>query len=285
MFDYHEPAMIEDAVALLAARDDARCLAGGLTLVAMMNTGLLRPARVVSLRRIEDLSGIRPDGHGGLRIGAMTPHRVVAADDRLVGANAVVRLAAASIGVPIRNVGTIGGAVCHADPASDINTALVAAGAIAEIAGPGGRRESAVEDLFAHYLTTTLAADEVVTAIRLPRPAADSVGAHDKVCRVHGDTPTILAAVTLEFDGDTVSGARLAIGAFGAVPLRDPAAEAALVGTAADDAAVDRACAILAEKGDPPHDLRGSAQFRRLLLPRVCRRLIRRALEQPRPAA
>lgn len=285
MFDYHEPTTVEDAVALLAGRDDARCLAGGLTLVAMMNTGMLQPGRVVSLRRIGDLHGIHPEGRGGLRIGAMTPHRTVAADPRLTGANAVVRLAAASIGVPIRNVATIGGAVCQADPASDINTALVAAGAVAEIAGPSGRREVPVEALFVHYLTTALAADEMVTAIRLPPAGAGSVAAHDKVCRVHGDTPTILASVALDLDGATIAAARLSIGAFGPVPLRDADADAALVGTGGDDMAIERACAILAAKGEPPDDVRGSAAYRRLLLPRLCKRLIAGALDPREQAA
>jgi carbon-monoxide dehydrogenase medium subunit len=280
MFDYHEPVTVEEAVALLASAEDARCLAGGLTLVAMMNFGMLRPSVVVGLRRIEELHGIHADPHGGLRIGAMTPHRALAAEGRLVGSNEVVRDAAASIGVPIRNMATIGGAICHADPASDINTALVAAGAIVEVEGPKGRREIAIGDLFSFYLTTVLATDELVTAVRLPKPGPGSVGAHDKVCRVHGDTPTILTAVTLGFDGDRISSARLAIGACGPVVLHDTEADSVLIGGRADDASITEACAILARKSDPPNDVRGTAEYRRLLMPRVAGRLVRRALEK-----
>jgi carbon-monoxide dehydrogenase medium subunit len=285
MFDYQEPATVEEAIALLASVADARCLAGGLTLVAMMNSGMLRPSVVVGLRRIAELHGIDADARGGLRIGAMTPHRALAAEPRLVGANEVVRDAAASVGVPIRNMATIGGAICQADPASDLNTALVAAGAVVEVAGPAGRRDVAIEDVFSFYLTTTLAADEMVTAVRLPAAAPGSVSAHDKVCRVHGDTPTILAAVTLGFDGDRLAGARLAIGACGPVVLHDGEADAVLVGGRAQDAAIDEACAILAARSDPPNDVRASAAHRKLLMPRIARRLIRRALARRRPDA
>jgi carbon-monoxide dehydrogenase medium subunit len=244
----------------------------------MMNFGMLRPSVVISLRRIEELHDIRRDADGSLRIGAMTPHRVLAAEARLVGSNQVVRDAAASIGVPIRNMATIGGAVCHADPASDINTALVAAGAVVEVVGARGRREIPIEKFFTFYLTSVLMTDEMVTAVTLPRPAPDSVGAHDKVCRVHGDTPTILAAVTLSFVSDRVASARLAVGACGPTTLHDAEADTALVAGRAEDAAIERACAILARKADPPNDVRGSAEYRKLLMPRVVKRLVGRAL-------
>ena len=280
MFDYHEPTTVHEAVALLAADEGARCLAGGATLVAMMNFGMLDPSVVVSLRRVEELHGIRVDERGRIRIGAMTFHREITADARIQGANEVLRDAAASIGVPIRNMCTIGGAVSHADPASDINTALVAAGAHVEIAGPDGRREVPIDAFFSFYLTTILEPGEVVTSVILPKPAAASFGGHDKLCRVHGDTPTIVASVTLALEGNVVSDARLVIGACGPVPLRDDDADAQLVGSTADDIAIERACAILTEKVDPPDDVRGSADFRRLLIPRIARRLVRRALSK-----
>jgi carbon-monoxide dehydrogenase medium subunit len=280
MFDYREPTTVDEAIGLLASTEDARCIAGGLTFVAMMNFGMLRPAAVIGLRRIGELHTIENDRQGGLRIGAMTPHGLLASEKRLTGANGVLRDAAASIGVPIRNMATIGGAVCQADPASDINTALVAAGAVVEIAGPEGRRELPVEEVFSFYLTTVLASDEVVTAIRLPAAASGSVGAHDKVCRVHGDTPIVLASVTLAFEGGRVSQARLAFGSCGPTTLHDAAADGALVGSQAEDTAIEKACAMLVAKSDPPNDVRGSADYRRLLMPRLAKRLVRRALDK-----
>ena len=280
IIDYHEPTTIDEAVSLLASDEGARCLAGGAALVAMMNFGIMEPSILVSLRRIEELRGIHPDEQGGLRIGAMTTHREVAAEKRLVGCNDVVREAAASIDVAIRNMGTIGGAISHADPASDLNTALVAAGARAEIAGPGGRRTVPLDEFFSFYLTTVLEPNEVVTAVRLPGAQAGSVGAFDKVCRVHGDTPTLSAAVTLEFEADVISNARLVIGACGPVPIRVADADAHLIGHTTTDATIEAACVILAEAAEPPDDVRGSAEYRRLLLPRVAKRLIRRAIKK-----
>ncbi|MEE2995744.1 MAG: FAD binding domain-containing protein [Pseudomonadota bacterium] len=194
IIDYSEPKTVDEAVALLVADEESLCLAGGATLVAMMNFGVMQPSALVSLRRIEELRGIHLDEQGGLRIGAMTSHREVATDERLVGSNNVVREAAASIDVAIRNMGTIGGAVSHADPASDLNTALVSAGALVEIAGPKGRRTVPIDEFFVFYLTTVLEPNELVTAVRLPGAPKGSVGAFDKVCRVHGDTPTLSAA-------------------------------------------------------------------------------------------
>jgi carbon-monoxide dehydrogenase medium subunit len=152
-----------------------------------------------------------------------------------------------------------------------------------EIAGPNGRRAVPVDDVFLFYLTSILEPGEVVTAVTLPRARAGSVGAFDKVCRVHGDTPTLSAAVTLNFEGATVSDARLVIGACGPVPLRAAKADAHLSGSAADDAAIDAACAVLAEAADPPDDVRGSAEYRRLLIAPVAKRLVRRVIEKREP--
>ncbi len=283
MAEYFEPRTVDEAVSLLASDENSRCLAGGASLVAMMNFGMIEPSVLVSLRRIEEMRGIHRDDHNGLRIGAMTLHREVAGDERLAGSNAVVREAAASIELAIRNMGTIGGAISQADPSSDMNTALIAAGAVVEIVGPNGRREVALDEFFVFYLTTVLEPGEMVTAVKLPQAAAGSVGGHDKVCRVHGDTATVSADIVLDFDNDLVSDARLVIGCCGPVPLHALEADSCLLGTAADDAAIDAACAILVEQADPPDDVRGSAEYRRLLIPRLVKRLVRRTLEKRGP--
>lgn len=280
MFAYHEPTTIDEAVGLLASDENARCLAGGASLVAMMNFGMLEPSMLVSLRRIEELRGIRDDGAGGLNIGAMTTHREVSADSRLAGANRVLHEALATIDVVIRNMGTIGGAIGHADPSSDVIAALVAADAAVEVAGPQGRRVMPVEELFEFYLTTTLSPGEVVTSVLLPAAPPGSVGAHEKVCCVHGDTATVNVAVTLDFDDRSIKGARLAVGGCAPVPLHLDKADSCLVGTSGDDAAVIEAAAILAQTADPPSDVRGSAEYRQLLIPRLAGRLIRRAVAE-----
>ena len=125
--EFHGPTRVEDAVKLLAADEDARCLAGGATLVAMMNADLLMPSALVSLRHVEGLKGIEYVPDGGLRIGSMTTHHAVATEDDLAGAHTLLRQAAAVIGHPaIRNMGTMGGSIGHGDPAADYPAALVA---------------------------------------------------------------------------------------------------------------------------------------------------------------
>ncbi|MDE0360917.1 MAG: FAD binding domain-containing protein [Rhodospirillaceae bacterium] len=278
MPDFHEPRTIGEAVGLLAADDHARCLAGGASLVAMMNFGMLEPSHLVSLRRIEELHGIREDGIGGFRIGAMTTHREVFGDARLVRSNGVLHEALGTIDIVIRNMGTIGGAIAHADPSSDVVAALVAAGATVEIVGPAGQRSAPVENLFEFYLTTTLSPGEMVTAVVLPAPAPDSAGVHEKVCRVHGDIATVNASATIAFESGAISAARLVLGGCAPVPLHVEEADACLVGTVADEAAITAAAALLVEAADPPSDVRGSADYRRLLIPRLVARLIGRAV-------
>jgi carbon-monoxide dehydrogenase medium subunit len=162
---YLEPKTIAAAVKLMQDHEDARCLAGGQTLVAMMNAGLVDPTCLISLRKISGLDTIRIDHMGALTLGAMVTHARIAMEPRLRGALTVVREAAAATAHPaVRNMGTIGGTLCHADPAADHPAAVVAADAEIEIAGPHGLRVISAEEFFVDYLSTALEAGEVVTA-------------------------------------------------------------------------------------------------------------------------
>jgi carbon-monoxide dehydrogenase medium subunit len=273
---YHEPLTIEEAVALLADDEDARPVAGGATLVAMMNAQLVAPSALVSLRRVEGLVGLQTAADGGIRIGAMTPHAEVAKADLFRDGQAIVPLAAARIGHPaIRNMGTIGGSISHADPAADYPTALTAAAAEIEIAGPAGRRLVAADDFFQDYFETALAEGEMVTAVVLPKAPERSVAAYEKFARTDGDFATTSVAVVLGLgQGGTCSYVRLALGGSGATPLRTAAAEAVLQGSGLDEAALSEAGRLLAEAADPIDDVRGSADYRLLLIPRLVRRTV-----------
>ena len=166
--EFLHPRTVDEAVQMLAAREDARCIGGGQTLVAMLNAGLVNVGSLVAMSAIEELSALtrRPDG--SIRIGAAVPHRVVAHAEELVGANLVVREAAGLIAHPaIRNFGTIGGSLAHADPASDYPAAVVAADARIEIAGRSGRRQVPAAEYFVDYLTTCLEPGELITAVEL----------------------------------------------------------------------------------------------------------------------
>jgi carbon-monoxide dehydrogenase medium subunit len=272
---FHRPTSLADALALLAADPEARPLAGGATLVAMMNSELVEPSALVSLADIAELKAVEPLDGGGLRIGAMVSHAALAREARLAGGHRVVRRAAAEIAHPtVRNIGTIGGAVAHGDPSADLPAALVAADAMIEAAGPAGRREIAAEDFFEDYLTTALAEGEMVAAVRLPASPEGAVGIYEKFARVHGDYATLSVALMLAMTGGECCFARIALGAAGPKPVRVAEAEARLVGSALDGAAIEAAAALLIEACDPVDDVRGSAEFRLMLVPRLLARAV-----------
>ncbi len=272
----HFPRTVGEAVALLAEDAEARCLAGGATLVAMMNADLLAPSALVSLRDVEALRRVTRDGD--IVFGAMASHASIAALDGCDGGQRVVRDAARVIGHPaIRNMGTIGGAVAHADPAADYPAALVAADASVEISGTGGTREIPAADFFVDYLETALRPGEMVSAVRLPRAPDGAVSAYEKFARVDGDFATVSVAAVLSGAGTECSHARIALGGCGAGPVRSADADAVLVEEGVTESAVAAACEILVDAADPVDDFRGSAEYRLLLIPALVRRAIARA--------
>tara|TARA_R110002110_G_scaffold158656_1_gene356133 strand:- start:12101 stop:12949 length:849 start_codon:yes stop_codon:yes gene_type:complete len=274
---YHKPKNLEQALAILAEDVDARCIAGGVTLVAMLNAGLLEPSSLISLKEIVELNGIHltPDG---LAIGAMTTHRNVADEARLNGGLAVVRLAAGNIGHPsIRAVGTIGGSISHADPAADFPTALVAADAQIEIASLQGRRRVAAHEFFISYYTTALEEGEMVVAVHLSTPKAGSVSAYRKVERTDGDFATTSIAFSGSFTNGKCDSASVAVGGCGPTPVRSLDANSLLIGASSDSASVAQAAEALVEVCDPVDDVRGSAEYRRLLVRRLLPRVFAQA--------
>ena len=169
----YRPRTLAEAIELLATVADARPLSGGASLVAMMNAGLVMPAALVSLTRIPELSGIRVSADGDIRIGAATRHNEIAGDGRLCGTAAVLSHAATQIaGTAVRNMGTIGGAVAHADPGLDFPPALFAVDATVEIASRSGRRHVSIREFFVDWYTTVLAPDEIAAAIQNPQAEA-----------------------------------------------------------------------------------------------------------------
>jgi carbon-monoxide dehydrogenase medium subunit len=268
----YRPRTVDEAVGLLAEDEDARLLAGGATLVAMLNARVIEPPALISLRSIDEIKGIARLPDGSVRIGAFTRHRETADSALLLGSSGVVRDAASQIAnATVRNMGTIGGSVAFADPGLDYPPALVAAAALIEIASRAGRRTVPAREFFVDWYTTALQPGEMVTGVLLPGPGGGA-GVYVKHARVAGDYATASAAACLEADGRC----RVAIGACGPAPLADPAIDAALSddrGDAALAAAADR----LAGMADPLDDVRGSADYRRRLIAPLLRRAVRAA--------
>ncbi|MGH7002631.1 MAG: FAD binding domain-containing protein, partial [Alphaproteobacteria bacterium] len=265
---YHRPATVDEAVSLLARTEGARCLAGGATLVAMMNANLAEAKALVSLAGIAELSGITKTAEGGFRIGAMTRHRETAAATQLTGPLGVLSNAAQQIAnPPVRNMGTMGGSIAFADPAADYPPALVAAAAEIEIAGAKGRRRVAAESFFIDWYATALEPGEMVTAVYLPAPKA-GIGLYRKLARVSGDfaIASVALAITKRSAGIAV---RVAIGGCGPKPVRLDEADALLSVRFGDGAAATEAGERLAAACDPVDDVRASADYRRLVVPRL----------------
>ena len=264
------PGTVAEATALLAAWPDARCIAGGATLVAMLNAGLIDAPVLVNLRSIGGLAGIERLGDGSLRIGALTLHAETAASPLFTGGQTMIPAAAAVIANPVvRNMGTMGGSVAFADPAADYPPALAACDATIEIAGPNGARELPVGQFFLDWYSTALDPGEIVTAIRVPAAPPNTVGAYRKLSRTHGDYAIASVALALGLRDGITTHIACAIGGCGPTPMRLPTLEAALIGQSLTPALLHEFGATLAEACDPVDDTRASAAYRRLVVPRL----------------
>jgi carbon-monoxide dehydrogenase medium subunit len=269
----HRPESLGEAVGFLSSDADAKPLAGGASLVAMLNARLVEPSALISLARLKELRGVTVLADGTVRIGAMTRHREVAEISALAGPQEVLRQAAAAIANPtIRAMGTIGGSVALNDPGADYPPVLLALSATIEIAGSSGTRHVAAADYFLDWYTTALAPGELVAAVHLP-PASAGGGVYHKLARVAGDFAIVSVAITVQTDGRV----RAVIGACGPRPLSLEEANAEL-----ERGNVAAAGTLLAEAADPVDDNRASAAYRRRIIPRMLGRAFTEAHAQER---
>ncbi|MGD8816827.1 MAG: FAD binding domain-containing protein [Acidobacteriota bacterium] len=278
-FDYRRASTVEEAISMLADHADARLIAGGHSLLPMMKMRLAAPAMLIDIGGIAELTGIRRVGDE-LVIGALTRHAEVAASDEVAARHAALAHAAAAIGdVQVRNFGTLGGSLAHADPAADYPAAVIALEGVIDVLGSDGARSIAAADLITGMLTTSLAHDEIITAVRFP--TVDATGsAYEKFAQpASGYAIVGVAAVIGRGDDGACNSARLAATGVGEAPLRLPAAEEALLGSALDDAAL-AAAADAARTVEVDHvrsDLYAAEDYRRHLLGVVTARAVRRA--------
>ena len=229
-FDYHAPATVPEAVALLATLDNARLLAGGQSLMPMLTMRFAFPDHVIDLNRVEGLGGIALEGDV-LRIGAMARQRDIMDHPTVRQRLPLLAEALTHVGHrQTRNRGTLGGSLCHLDPAAELVSVATALDATVEIVGPGGARDVPMAAFPLGYMTPALAADEMVTAVRFPLPPPGHGAAFVEFSRRHGDYAVVSAAALLTMGGGRIAAASVTLGGVGAVPLRLAAAEAALLG-------------------------------------------------------
>ena len=233
-FEYRKAGSVAEAVQLLADHPEARLLAGGHSLIPLMRFRLARPEMLIDIGGIADLKGIAVSGDT-IRIGALATHAEIAAAPEVRQANGLLAEAAGGIGDPaVRNRGTIGGNLAHADPASDWATVLTALGATVTAQGPGGSRTIAAADLIEDAFVTALAEDELISAVSVPALAANQRAEYAKMAHPASFYAVVGGTVVVTLDGDG-DGARcvaasVAVGGLTPRPVKAPAVEAALTG-------------------------------------------------------
>jgi carbon-monoxide dehydrogenase medium subunit len=277
-FAYHDPTSIEEAVDLLRHYGgDAKVLAGGQSLMPLLNFRLSAPTALVDINRIAALSYIRHEA-GQLRVGALTRQRTIEFSALVREHLPLLSEATTLVGhLPIRTRGTIGGSLAHADPAAEYPAVATAVEAELVVQGPKGRRILRPEEFFVGYLTTALTADEVLAEVRFPIPPPTSGWAFAEFARRHGDFALVGIAVLLDGEGERCRRARLATAGVGPAPLRLRAAEQILEHEGLTERSLEAAAVRASELVDPQSDLHASAEFRRHLTHVLTRRALRRA--------
>jgi CO/xanthine dehydrogenase FAD-binding subunit len=281
-FDYLAPRTLDEALAHLHQHgDQAKILAGGQSLIPMLNFRLAHPGVVVDVNRLTDLAYVRQHD-GGVAVGALTRQHAVERSDLVRARVPVVAEACRFIGhAPIRHRGTFGGNLAHADPASELPAVMVALEAEMAVASRAGNRAVPAGQFFVGPLTTALRPGEMLTEIRIPAAPPRTGGAFVEMARRAGDFALVgvAALVTLDEAGQCTR-ARIALCGVGPTPVRARAAEDALVGQAPTTAVLDEAADRAAAATSPPSDVHGSAEFRRKLARHFARQALAAAIQR-----
>jgi carbon-monoxide dehydrogenase medium subunit len=283
-FEYFAPTTVEEALALLTRYgDDAKILAGGQSLIPMMKLRIASPRFLIDVNRIASLAGFRSEGDRFV-VGALCRHAEIAASpivrERLPLMTDAANLTA---DVQVRNRGTVGGSLAHADPAGDWPAALLALDTTVTITSVGGSRTVPLREFIVDAYTTLLGANEMLTGISIPFPRPPCGGAYVKFEKRAGDFAVASAGVQLEMDGSgMLRHVAVSLGAVGAVPIRARAAEEILAGTAAPPAVVDEAERLVREAAQPFEDTRGSVEYKRHLAGVLFRRALEAAVDRAR---
>ena len=285
LFDYVAPQSVEEAVEVLASDETARPLAGGQSLIPTMNFRIAAPSLLVDLRRIGALRGHAVEGDV-VRVGAMTRQRDLERDDAVRQSNPLIAEVLGNVAhIVIRNRGTVGGSIAHADAAAELPCMMVATGGSVVARRVGGERTIAAEDFFLFHMTTALEADELLTEVRIPALPPRTGYAFQEVARRHGDYALagVCALVTLR-DG-VCTAVRLAACGVASKPARLAEAEAALLGAPPEGDALVKAAEAARDSVTAGDDRQASADYRRDLVSALIRRTVVRAANRAREQA
>jgi carbon-monoxide dehydrogenase medium subunit len=285
VFSYHDPRTVADVVDLLSRLDNAKLLAGGQSLMPMLNMRFVLPDHIIDLNRVEGLSRLDAEGDV-LAVGAMTRQRDIEFSDVVGERCPLMREAVLQVGHrQTRNRGTMGGSLSHLDPAAELPTVAAALDATISVAGPNGERDIAMADFPVAYMTPAMELDEILTGIRFPLWPAGHGYAFIEFSRRHGDFAIVAAAILLETDGGgAITRATVTVSGVGPAPVRVSAAETALIGITGDEEAF-RAVAEECRKVDAMEDVYASSSYRQHLAAVLSRRAMVKAYGRATGAA
>ena len=266
-FEYHNATSLDEALDLLQQHgEEAHVIAGGTSFVLLFKQGLVQPGHVVAIRDIPGLSAVRRTADGGLEIGATATHRQAEVSPDVVAYAPALRETFGHVAtIRIRNQGTVGGNLAHADPAQDPPPILLALGAEVVARGPQGERTIPLDEFFVDYFETALQEGEILTSIRCPKLPEGTRSTYVKFLpRTQDDYATVAVAAALRLGQDgTCEDLRIGLGSLGTVPLRGRAVEDALRGQRLTPDAIKEAAALVRDEVDPLDDVRGSADYKR----------------------
>lgn len=280
-FDYAEPKSLNEAISLLGQNPEAKVLAGGHSLLPAMKFRLATPAMLIDLNKISGLEYIREED-GWLKLGALTREGHIDKSPIVKEKYPLLADTARMIADPIvRNMGTVGGNLAHADPANDHPATMLAYGAQVVAHGSRGQRVIPIAEFFVGPFTTSLEHDEILTEVRIPARKAGDGGSYLKIERKVGDYATAAVAVQLNIGADgTCTSAGIGLTNLGLTPIKCTAAEAAVVGNVLDEALIKQAAQLAADAAEPSDDQRGTADYKRALTKTLTVRALKMALER-----
>jgi carbon-monoxide dehydrogenase medium subunit len=287
-FEYFAPKTVDEALSLLSQyKGEAKIIAGGQSILVVMKRGLLSTEYLVDIKGIEALDYIKYDEGEGLRIGALTMHRAIEKSPVIQKHFRVLSDMEQNLAtIQTRNWGTIGGNLCHGDPAGDPAPVLIALNAKLKLASLGGERIMEVEEFSKDYLEVALEPDEMLTEIQMPTPLSHVGTAYEKLMVMKGDMGVVGAAVSITLSpGDGVcKDARIALGNCASIPLRAREAEKKLIGKELNDSLFIEAGEVASTEASPPVDVHGSTEYRREMVKVFVRRAATKALERAKSA-
>lgn len=285
-FEYLKPESLEEACSLLSNfGEEAKIIAGGQSLLVFMKQWLLRPSYLIDIKGLADggLSYITSDKEG-LKIGAVTTHREIEKSPIIQREMRVIAEMEQEVAdIQIRNWGTIGGNLCHADPEGDPAPLLIALKAVLKVVSTKGERLIQVEDFFKDYFETTLQADEILSEIQIPRPSSHTGVAYLRLPFMRGERPMVSTAVSIALEDDRCTDIIIGLGGVSSTPLRAKKAEEILKGKSIEESLVEEAARVASEGCRPASDVHGSEEYKRkmvgVLFKRTAKEALRRAKE------